>query len=1478
MNFTNLNESFENKYKVSKRALREHKATEKAVADRKAKLLESMKKTLTERYWRLTIPGSYRTDIFNAADEGDMEQVKDSIVTICDYVIDNAAKTRLKEDELEDFITEWEDLKEELEYQDFEDEEEADYWLGEMYDLMDNSDVFLGLEESLKEDVALNDGGHYQPGYEKEIKQKLRSLLFNKGYDTDSEEVKNYITAAAELIGYSPDEYSVEEWYKDTMENYPNEFEALPKKESLSEESDTADNRKKVTKSDYEGALWLMKHSTKEKDIRVAQRAIRQYREQQKALSEDLYRQYEDPYALEDEYNRLKSYYDMHPDEKDDYAEERLASLKERINFAWQDDEYASDYYRNEYYGDLYAWDDDAELIFDDEPELAQDDMQAGQWLESLNEDVDLSEYEYAGNADGYFTYRKIIKDKDGNPHGIWAAQDKEEKYPPFEITYMQARGYDPIITDHDSNAKILGRELGRMLLPRYESLEEGFYPDKADEDFEYDMHLDEIEFERIRPEKYKIYDWNDLKRALKKAKEHGYRDSWIEGRSTLYIAGKEPLREGLDDGEEDLAETYRQAIIDWMYDHSQALRDIQTQMGVRVEDISLNGLKAWIAEHKQLKADFENYFHDDLDESCNGKKKSDKLAEGRKLIGGSMGQDDRTVIQPIIDAIAAFEEGHEDEFFITWNFGRRLSDSKMTAGVDINFSGAGRENEEQKKAYVNGLLDVINQNGYIMDPDLGYDESGPREGIFGGFHYQIVEAGEDPDFFKEALEDEVEGEEDDFKLDAIEKQEFTSKDTARGNSNKVPAVFKRISFKPGTINLDYGGGPEEHATEYLADQDVTNLVYDKYNRSDDHNKEIIKQIRANGGADTAVCSNVLNVIKEPEERLNVIRNIKRLLKPNGVAYFYIYDGNKSGEGRQTGKDSYQLNRKLVEYMDEIQQIFSNVKPPKKGMIVATNGGSANESLNENVEYKGHSLNITQDGTQVWSPEGKLLRTTSDEAEAMEFIDDFEFDESLRESKSSLDDQIWDIYEWCIEKDVDADARVTDAIDNYLEELGKPPFEGASDVEVNLTNSQKRELLNRLKQVKKDIQEIDTVETISRLVDMEKNPVNEGLQKFCIRFIDEDKPGRVFITQEAANYKDRDVADLDELLGLKGTQTLVFDTPKEAEDFIRSLVDDFYVLPSDFEVQPFFHMGGMILDSLNESRYSEDYSDPMEDFEKYVAYYYYPGFDYGGLSDDEYYELEDTYNRERDRYNQSGEERPWANMSLTEDTIKENGKWVNKGKEGTHGKFKTKKQADAQRKAMFANGYKAESLDDYSGQELDINIPRDSILDSLIAADIVNDKNMREAIQDSLEGIVGTDSNAVISWWAPDAFTVNNLTPSEYREVEKNLVKYFMNWVYDLYVDNESSLNEEVPGGRYYVPGLEDANDDLDDSVDNYDGEEPPFESLKEEYYWPNGMPVSDLDIEKALDFMYGEDRNMDRDAYSDKEIEKAINYLADRT
>ena len=54
------------------------------------------------------------------------------------------------------------------------------------------------------------------------------------------------------------------------------------------------------------------------------------------------------------------------------------------------------------------------------------------------------------------------------------------------------------------------------------------------------------------------------------------------------------------------------------------------------------------------------------------------------------------------------------------------------------------------------------------------------------------------------------------------------------------------------------------------------------------------------------------------------------------------------------------------------------------------------------------------------------------------------------------------------------------------------------------------------------------------------------------------------------------------------------------------------------------------------------------------------------------------------------EEIEFENEKLTEDTIKKsNGKWVNRGDDGEeHGEFKTKKEADAQRRAMYAQGFR----------------------------------------------------------------------------------------------------------------------------------------------------------------------------------------------
>lgn len=64
-----------------------------------------------------------------------------------------------------------------------------------------------------------------------------------------------------------------------------------------------------------------------------------------------------------------------------------------------------------------------------------------------------------------------------------------------------------------------------------------------------------------------------------------------------------------------------------------------------------------------------------------------------------------------------------------------------------------------------------------------------------------------------------------------------------------------------------------------------------------------------------------------------------------------------------------------------------------------------------------------------------------------------------------------------------------------------------------------------------------------------------------------------------------------------------------------------------------------------------------------------------------------------------------ATQPVEEDTVKSGSGWTNKGKEGTHGKFKTKKAADAQRKAMFANGYVAEADTDLTKYHNDARHP-----------------------------------------------------------------------------------------------------------------------------------------------------------------------------
>lgn len=150
---------------------------------------------------------------------------------------------------------------------------------------------------------------------------------------------------------------------------------------------------------------------------------------------------------------------------------------------------------------------------------------------------------------------------------------------------------------------------------------------------------------------------------------------------------------------------------------------------------------------------------------------------------------------------------------------------------------------------------------------------------------------------------------------------------------------------------------------------------------------------------------------------------------------------------------------------------------------------------------------------------------------------------------------------------------------------------------------------------------------------------------------------------------------------------------------------------------------------------------------------------------------------------------------LEEDTIKQDGKWVNKGKEGTHGTFKTKKEADAQRKAMFAQGYKKglnEMLDEYhfyDVQEFEVGTPERSRLE-LVASILTKEsgKGRKYEVKDTWMDYGSQLAWTTIVYTDPDDnYGVQILSPKE--------------WVDLLNAEDDDELNQvidQITSGEYW--------------------------------------------------------------------------------
>ena len=266
---------------------------------------------------------------------------------------------------------------------------------------------------------------------------------------------------------------------------------------------------------------------------------------------------------------------------------------------------------------------------------------------------------------------------------------------------------------------------------------------------------------------------------------------------------------------------------------------------------------------------------------------------------------------------------------------------AKFESWLDDNFDVIYSKYED--KILENWEEDAAEQAAQEYDPDDYVDWDSMPGGHDDDRYWEDLKEGEEVFMEKYSMGSSEEYKQEPRMIDYFEQmnkeddfseteQEFSSAATSI-NGSKLPAIFKLVDFHTNTLNLDYGGGKFDNATEYLKTLGVTNLIYDKFNRTAQHNQEVIRTVRENDGADTCTLSNVLNVIKEESIRHEILVNIHKLLKSDGILYITVFEG-QPGQKEGPTKSGYQLARKTSEYIDEVANVFGEDNVTRRGKLI----------------------------------------------------------------------------------------------------------------------------------------------------------------------------------------------------------------------------------------------------------------------------------------------------------------------------------------------------------------------------------------------------------------------------------------------------------------------------------------------------------------------------------------------------------------
>ena len=146
--------------------------------------------------------------------------------------------------------------------------------------------------------------------------------------------------------------------------------------------------------------------------------------------------------------------------------------------------------------------------------------------------------------------------------------------------------------------------------------------------------------------------------------------------------------------------------------------------------------------------------------------------------------------------------------------------------------------------------------------------------------------------------------------------------DSAYTSTRQIPAFITQWVPVRGSTILDIGGGKYDDATVFIDEtHGCTNLVYDPFNRSPEHNQSVRDTVKTNG-CDYILCLNVLNVIQDKVERLGLYSEILEFFTPGKTIeiIFQIYEGDRSGIKSST---TAQMNAPTEFYVAELAEVFN---------------------------------------------------------------------------------------------------------------------------------------------------------------------------------------------------------------------------------------------------------------------------------------------------------------------------------------------------------------------------------------------------------------------------------------------------------------------------------------------------------------------------------------------------------------------------